>query len=91
MIECRKLIKNAFVDGIDLNEEYLLALSSVDGRDRLPSNLLRNRLCNQIFHSRDVATLENIGDGNYRIALPIGPAIYIQTKSASLSDIRKIN
>ena len=58
MIECCKENNFSFFQHTDFDNEYLLAMSSLDEPDRLSSNLLRKRLYKQIFHETDIGILE---------------------------------
>ena len=58
MMECCKLKNDAYFDSIDLDEEYYLAVDSVDDRDRLPSNFLWKRQYKCICNAADVGTPE---------------------------------
>ena len=66
MIECCQENNFSFFHRIAFDTEHTLAFNSIDDPSRLPSNLLRKRLCKLVFHETDIGLLEK----NERRKLP---------------------
>ena len=58
MIECCQLNNFSYFHNLKFDEEYQLAMDSIQDEDRLGANKLKKRLYRLMFHVTDIGILE---------------------------------